>query len=195
MDRLKDSGNPDPVRSRIAHISQIRGEVIAEVEKVSQKEGAARLRPGEWNLQEIVEHLVLADSVLFNVIWDTAERFRDGEPVWTGGSCNAGLPVEEIIDRTWKEKEQAPAGARPSGRWSLSLWTLHLQRGDSLFERLIPHLGSLPLREVIHPHYLSGPMDLLQWLDFVRFHLERHLKQIRRMKAESGTSSPADEPV
>jgi hypothetical protein len=76
---------------------------------------------------------------------------------------------------------------RPKGgEWSLPYWTAQLRSCEPLLDGLAHHLQDLPLTEVIHPHFLSGPLDALQRLEFIRFHLEHHLPQVRRLREAQG---------
>ena len=189
---MSDGPSPvDPVRARLSAIQASRQRVLAELSEVTRKQGAWH-RVDEWSLQEVAEHLVLAERGGFALIWEAAEAYRSGEPVWSGESANRGETIEAIVDRTWKAREEAPPSAEPSGFGSLSLWTTELEACDALLHELVPHLAGLPLERVIYPHFLCGPLDALQRLDFIRFHLDHHLPQIRRLKeAQNIAHSPS----
>jgi hypothetical protein len=101
-------------------------------------------------------------------------------------SENSGLSIEEIINKMWKTKEKAPPSATPQGKWSLAIWTAHFRNGDDLLLNLIPILKDLPLEEVIYPHFLCGPLNAKQRLEFIRFHIDRHFKQISNLKKDLG---------
>ena len=173
----------EPVALRLAEIRGARQAVLREVDGLDLELGARRPDDGGWSLQQVVEHLVLAERGGFDLIWKAAEAFRAGTPVWSGESENAGLPIETIVERTWQPKEKAPPSAEPTGSGSLGSWAAHLYACDALLERLPAHLEGLPLREVIYPHVLSGPLDALQRLEFIRFHMDHHLPRIRRLSA------------
>jgi hypothetical protein len=173
----------DAIVSRLDRVRLARAELLGRLEGITAAEGARR-REGEWSLQEVVEHLVLAERAGFDLIWRAAEAYRAGTPVWEGDSENEGLPIEEVIQRTWKARETAPPVATPTGEGSLGQWMAHLESCDALLGQLPAQLEGLPLRRVIYPHFLSGPLDALQRLEFIRFHMEHHLPQIERIKAE-----------
>ena len=42
---------------------------------------------------------------------------------------------------------------------------------------------AVDLTTIVYPHYLSGPLDGRQRLEFLRYHMERHLAQIERVRA------------
>lgn len=174
------------VTDRLAAIAATRRALLADLQGLTTAQGAWRPASGQWSLQEVVEHLYLAESGGFDLIWQAAESFRDGEPVWSGDSPNAGLPIEEVIRRTWRPRETAPESATPAGKLSLSCGLARLAACDSLLAALPDHLAGLPLEQVIYPHFLSGPLDALQRLEFIRFHLEYHGPQIRRLKQAQG---------
>jgi hypothetical protein len=48
---------------------------------------------------------------------------------------------------------------------------------------LAVQLQEVDLESIVFPHYLSGPLDARQRLEFLRFHMERHLSQIENVKA------------
>lgn len=163
-----------------------RARIIDLISDVSADDAARRMTQKQWNIQEVVEHLVLAERGGFDLIFTAAENFRKDKPVWSGKSENIGLTIEEVINKTWKSKEKAPPSATPQGRWSLGVWTSHLKNCDDLLLHLIPVLKGLPLNDVIYPHFLCGPLNVIQRLEFIRFHIDRHFNQISNLKTDLG---------
>lgn len=177
----------DPrVKPLLEAIRRSRARVLDEVSGLTRPAGAAKPDADTWSIQEILEHLVLAERGGFDLMCTAAEAHRAGEPVYSGDSENDGLAIEDVVERTWKPKEAAPESATPSGKWSVLVWTSHLRHGDDLLRDLIEVLDGLPLERVIYPHFLSGPLNIIQRLEFIRFHLDRHLQQVRRVKASVG---------
>lgn len=159
-----------------------RSRILAEVEKLNPIQGSTKVESIGWNIQEVIEHLVLAERGGFDLIYTASEKFRMGEPVWTGESKNEGLSIEEIISKTWRPKEKAPESATPTGKWSLGVWSSHFRNCDDLMKNLNSILEGLPLKEVIYPHFLCGPLNVIQRLEFIRFHIDRHHMQIKKIK-------------
>ena len=141
---------------------------------------------GEWSVNELLEHLFLAEYSGVSKIWGAAEGWHRGRPVWTGEHTNRGQSIEQIIERTWKPKEKAPPIATPHIGGPLPFWMESLHSCQTLLERLIPVLDGADLEAIIFPHFLSGPLDARQRLEFLRFHLDRHQKQIERVKGSYG---------
>jgi hypothetical protein len=171
----------------LEQVREARAKVLDEVVGLSAEDGARKLDDSSWSIQEILEHLVLAERGGFDLICTAARRFRSGDPVWSGTSENAGLPIETVIARTWREREEAPDSATPAGSWDVGIWASHLRNCDDLLSDLPPILIDLPLSEVIYPHFLCGPLNATQRLEFLRFHLDRHLLQIQRTKQALST--------
>jgi hypothetical protein len=43
-------------------------------------------------------------------------------------------------------------------------------------------MQGLDPEKVIYPHPISGPLNVLQRMQFLRFHMERHQKQVEQLK-------------
>jgi hypothetical protein len=89
--------------------------------------------------------------------------------------------MEEVVLRTWKPKETAPPIATPHIGGPLTYWIEYLNLSQGLLERLGPALQGLDLSKVLFPHFISGPLDAGQRLQFLAFHIRRHHGQIRSM--------------
>ncbi len=167
-------------------LSDVRGSrvrVLGLVDGLTTDEGARKPSESAWSVQDVLEHLVLAERGGYDLIRTAADRFRRDDPVWTGKSENDGLAIEAIIERTWKPKEDAPNSATPTGAWSVGIWSAHLASCDALLSDLPRVLEGLPLGEVIYPHFLCGPLNAVQRLEFLRYHMDRHATQIERLLA------------
>ena len=173
---------PNQLTALLESIKKSRSDVIASIANLSTAEGNKKPDPDRWNIQEVIEHLVLAERGGFDLIYTAAERFRMGDPVWVGESANDGLTIEAIIEKTWKPKEIAPPSATPTGKWSLGVWSSHFKNCDDLLTNLNHALAGLPLDQVIYPHFLCGPLNAIQRLEFIRFHIDRHIHQIADLK-------------
>lgn len=156
--------------------------MLNEVSVVTIEQGRMKPNENSWNIQDVLEHLVLAERGGYNLICTAAERFKANNPVWVGVSENEGLTIEEIISRTWKDKEDAPESAIPKGNWSVSVWASHFRNCDDLLNDLPEILNELPLKKVIYPHFLCGPLNVIQRLEFIRFHIDRHIDQVKKLK-------------
>ena len=165
----------------VAHVAKGRARVAAAVAGLTEAQANFRTAPGEWSIVDNVEHLVLAEHSGLMKIWQAVDAMRAGNP-YIGEHTNLGLPIEEVIRRTWKDRELAPPIATPRLGGALGYWLAALDACQPVLEKVSDHLGDLDPETVIFPHYLSGPLDARQRVAFLRFHIDRHVLQIETIR-------------
>ena len=107
---------------------------------------------------------------------------------WTGELPHRGKPIEQVVAETWKPKEVAPSIATPFIGGPLRFWLSALPSLRPVLADLASRLEGLSLEDVVFPHYLSGPLDARQRLEFLRYHMERHLEQMHRIRNDKADS-------
>lgn len=170
-----------PIPGLIARTQLERSRLLDLVRPLTNLQAEYKPAPETWSINEHLEHLVLAEVSGTSKIWAAAEGIRTEKPVWTGHHTNRGLSIEEIVARTWKSKEIAPPIATPHIGGPLSYWTEYLSLAGHLLDRLAPLLEDLDPETVVFPHFLCGPLDAAQRIDFLRFHILRHRRQIETL--------------
>jgi DinB superfamily len=169
----------------IAQVSDARARAVLAVQSLTQEQAAAKASETEWSVNEVLEHLVLAEQSGVSKIWAATDGVRRGRPVWSGVHTNLGMDIDAVIAQTWKEKETAPPIATPHIGGPKEYWVECLKYCQPVLEKLGSSLQEVDLETVIFPHFLSGPLDARQRLQFLRFHIDRHIHQIERiMKTE-----------
>jgi hypothetical protein len=161
-----------------------RRHLIHLVTPLSDSQTDFKPSPDVWSINQNLEHLVLAEVSGVSKIWAAAFGVRQGRPVWVGEHTNRGFHIDEIIARTWKPKETAPPIATPHIGGPLAFWLEYTALAHDLLNRLEPALAGLALESVIFPHFLSGPLDAGQRIQFLTFHIIRHRRQIERLMAD-----------
>ena len=169
----------------IAEVEVARQRVVAAVHGLTPDQEVFRPAPEEWSAAQVVEHLVLAEQAGINRIWQAATGARRGWPVWSGDPVHRGLSIEEVIARTWPAKADAPPWVVPKTGGPLAYWVACLQACQPVLGALGEALRGLDLAEVIFPHPISGPLDGRQRLEFLRWHLDHHRRQIEAIKSAS----------
>lgn len=172
-------------------VRDARTRYLALLRTLDSHQGSFKPAPEVWSAAEITEHLVHAEYGGINGMWKALDGVRRGDPPWKGDHANRGLSIEQVIDRTWKPQEDVPAGAEPRLGGPLAFWLDALESCQFLLERLADELAHDDLEEVIYPHPLSGPLDARQRFEFLRFHMDRHLGQVERLKANAQFPSAA----
>ena len=138
--------------------------------------------PDVWSVVDNVEHLVWAEMGGINGMWKTFDGIKQNKPIWQGEAIHHGLPIEKVIELTWKEKEQVPEIAKPRWGGPVEYWILALNNCQSLLEELCQAMQGYDPEKIIYPHLISGPLNVMQRLEFLRFHLNRHQGQIENIK-------------
>lgn len=163
-------------------VERARDAVLNAVADLRPDQGTFKPSPEEWSIAENVEHLFLAELSGLTKIWSAARDVRGGA-MWTGPRPHHGKSIEDIVSTTWQPKEVAPGIATPHIGGPLGAWVSSLRSLRAVLSDLAKELGDLDLEAIVYPHYLSGPLDGRQRLEFLRFHMERHLDQIRRVQS------------
>lgn len=167
----------------LQQVATARNEFIDATKGLSQIQSVFKPTPESWCITENVEHMFWAEHGGINGMWKTLEAFRNNKPIFAGEPIHHGLPIEQIIEKTWKEKELVPEVARPRLGGPLLFWTISLQNLQELLVGLAKALEGHDLEKIIHPHPISGPLNVIQRFEFLRFHLNRHQKQVENIKA------------
>jgi len=163
-------------------VERARDRVIDAVKDLRHDQATFKPSPDTWSIVENVEHLYLAEISGVTKIWAAADQVRSGIE-WQDQRPNNGQTIEAVIERTWKAREVAPPIATPHIGGPLSAWISCFRSLRPVLSDLANALGAVDLESIVFPHYLSGPLDGRQRLEFLRFHMERHLAQIEQLKA------------
>jgi hypothetical protein len=176
----------DGTRKRLADsISKAREariRVIQTVANWSVQQAMFKPSPEGWCASEILEHLYLSEFNLNNHIWKAWDGWRRREPVWVGEHTNQGRPILEILGPHANGKYAAPLLEEPKFGGPLRFWMEALGSCQIQLERLALLLGEIDLELLVFPHFVVGPLDSTQWLEFLPFHIDRHRRQIERLK-------------
>jgi hypothetical protein len=167
----------------IERVSQARSQFTASASGLTTEQANFKPAPEAWCIAEIVEHMVWAEHSGISGMWRAIEGIQNNRPVWTGEFVHKGLSIEQVIEKTWKEKEQVPEIAKPRWGGPVAYWIATLNACQNVLEALSKALEGLDVEQVIYPHIISGPLNVPQRIEFLRFHLQRHQKQIETIKA------------
>ncbi len=169
----------------VSDVETARTLVLQSVASLAEYQAAFKISPDVWSCTEIVEHLYLAELSGVAKIWSASDALRAGKG-WTGESPHRGKSIEQIVEETWKPTETAPPIATPHIGGPISFWRSALQSLTPVLADLGACLEAQPLHEIVFPHFISGPLDAEQRLQFLRYHMKRHIAQIDRVKAHHG---------
>ncbi len=173
-------------QSLIREVSLARQDFINAAKGLSFEQACFKPGPDSWSVIDNVEHMYWAEIGGICGMWKMLEAVQQHKPLFSGEAVHAGLPIETIIEKTWRDKEDVPETAKPRWGGSLAFWINALQSCQPLLEDLGQAIGDTDPETVIHPHPISGPMNMIQRFAFLRFHLQRHTAQVERIKSDPG---------
>jgi hypothetical protein len=161
----------------VAHLEMTAGWLLDEVSGLSQAQRDFRPAPGAWTILDVFDHLV----VVGQIYWDDLQKAVKGPPSGLDLSARDAHILWYGIDRTNRETaipSENPSGKNRDLRPALETYRKHHARllqyvrttTDDLRNRYVQRQGS----------------DAYQWALLISTHEQRHILQIREIKAHPG---------
>jgi DinB superfamily len=171
------------VQNLIEAVANSRKNYLNTISQFSEEVAQAKPDAFVWNAVENTEHLFWAEQGALFGMWKVLDALKNGDNSSQSQEAPMrGLPIEEIIEKTWQEKEVVPAVAAPRMVGTLAFWAASLNSLQSVLEKLGNELTDNELNKLTHPHPISGVLDFGQRLEFLRFHIDRHNQQVLKLK-------------
>lgn len=166
-------------------IDETRARFFERMGSLGAGQEASRADAEAWSVGEIVEHLSLVEKQIIKLTTLMLMKAESGGAQASADGRIEPLSLDKIIERSQREKYQAPETARPSGSVSIAD-SLSVMRGSrEALHGLRPRLEAANLASVSYPHPVFGALNLYEWLVMIGFHEERHLRQIEAALASS----------
>ena len=165
----------------IERLQKTEQELLTLVTGVTDAQWAFKPAPERWSIGEVVEHIVLAEALMF----DTAVRSLDRaqNPKW-----DETLPKTDRLRRALPDRSRrvdAPAAIKPQQAMSRAevMARFAEQRKRALaYARDADH----PVKAHTAPNPFFGDLNAHQWLLYIPLHNERHNQQIAEVKSSPG---------
>ncbi|MEL6251148.1 MAG: DinB family protein [Bacteroidota bacterium] len=167
----------------IKEVENARNSFIKSCKNLSPLQYQFKIALEKWSILEVAEHIVWAERAGVVGMWKVLEERKHGAAYWAGENPNEGLSIEEVVAKTWKPKEKVPDVARPRWGGALNFWLSSLDSCKFTLMKLGEALEGENAEKLIYPHPISGPLNITQRLQFLRFHLNRHQNQIENIKS------------
>lgn len=171
---------PEDRAKLVRYLTDTREQVLTEAASLSDAQWSFKPAPDRWSVGEVVAHLTLAEPFLF----DLQQKMLRG-PAATADELEAARGNDEMVlklipDRT--QKATAPEPLQPAGQLGPRTEVLAAFRTERA--RTIEYVEKTTddLRSRVSESPL-GRLDAYQWLLFIGAHTERHLAQLREVKA------------
>jgi uncharacterized protein YciI len=160
-------------------------EIVNESNGLSSEQLAFKAAPERWSIAEVLEHIVLAENLIFDLTTQVLKTTpQPAKKDAKKQQENDALILKVILDRS--AKFQAPEPLKPTHQWPTGaalIEEFNKRRGGTIeFVRTT----ELDLRSYFRDSPLMKDMDGYQWLLFLNAHSQRHLAQLREVKASPG---------
>ena len=119
-----------PVSSLVGEIESSREEFLELVGGLDPLEVVAPIGEGRWSPLEYLEHLVRAEEVTIWRMFKAVEDARASREIMKSPTPEAS--IEEIVDRTWRVREDVPPLAAPKLGASRAYWSVRMRRNAAL---------------------------------------------------------------
>ena len=155
-------------------------EFMQELEGLNERQWSFKPGPDRWSVGEVVEHIVLADALLF----DTAMKSLTGQP---DAQWKATLNKTETLRRTLPDRSHrldAPGVSQP--RRAMPRQEL-LSRFIDQRARVLKYARATdaPLKAHTAANPFFGRLNAYQWLLHIPLHHLRHNQQIAEVKTSA----------
>jgi len=162
-----------------SHLEKTRDAVLGAVKGLSAEQAKFKQAQERWSVAQVVEHLAVTESFLFDIISGQVMQAPPGDPKRNLAEMDQQV-LTVIADRA--TRVNASAEVSPYGKLTLQEATDQFRKSR---ERTLQFLRNTPdLRNHVMDSPI-GPMDAYQWLLFISAHTDRHLKQIEEVKADA----------
>ena len=161
----------------LAHLDMTEGWLVSELDGLSKEQLTFRMTPESWTITDVVEHLAIAEPQYWKQLQDsmllppatTKAEATDAGILWYG------------IDRT--NRIRTGEARVPKGKFET------VQSSLAEFQKLRTTMRSYgkTTEEDLRGRILKdGNMDVFQWFLMISTHSQRHILQIREIKAHQG---------
>ena len=161
----------------LAHLEMTEAWLVSEVGGLSPSQLTFRMTPDSWSIVDVVEHLAIAEPQYWQQVRESMKQpptkdtieATDAAILWYG------------IDRT--NRARTGEARVPKGRFA------SLDQSLGAFRKLRAEMtgyAKTTKEDLRSRKLLDGNMDVYQWFVMISAHSQRHILQIREIKAHAG---------
>ena len=156
-------------------------EMLQAITGFTDEQWAFKPAPDRWSVGEVVEHIVLADALMF----DLAVKSLDGksDPKWEETLSKTDVLRKALPNRS--RRVDAPAAIKPAQTMTRAALLARFKEQRS---RALAYVRETqrPLKAHTAPNPFFGDLNAHQWLLYIPLHHLRHNQQIAEVKATPG---------
>jgi hypothetical protein len=165
----------------LKYLNDTRDDFVKQLTGLSDAQLNFRPAEGRWTIGEIAEHIIVVENALRGMVTEGGMK----SPV---PACKDDFRINDMVVilaiTNRQQKFQAPEQVRPNGRWK-TVPDL-LSNFATTRQASIDYIKSM--KEDMRAHFMNAPMgrmDAFQGFLFTVGHGERHLAQLKEVKADA----------
>lgn len=164
----------------LKYLNETKEDYVKQLTGLSDAQLNFRSGEGRWTIAEIAEHITVVENALYGMITTQAMKAAPPkcEDVFRVGDMALILAVTNR-----SQKFTAPEQVRPNGRWKTreDLLASFEKARNQTIEFMKTNKADLRSTFMQNP---MGMIDSYQWFLFSTGHSERHLAQLKEVKAD-----------
>lgn len=172
-----DELTPGERQRLLAHLEMTEHWLVGEVTGLSPAQLAYKATPDSWCVTEVVQHLAIAEPQYWQRVLDSMKQPAMTEKL---EATDAGI-LWYGIDRT--NGARTGEARVPKGQFRDMAQAL---ASFSTLRATMTDYAKTTKEELRTRKLLEGNMDVYQWFLMISTHSQRHILQIRQIKAQAG---------
>ena len=165
-------------RRLLAHLDMTANWLIDEVSALSSAQLHFQRAPDTWTILQVLEHLIVVGPIY----WEDLQRALKSPPRERAGSSTDADMLWYGIDRTPIVREKAIPAEQPKGLLRDAQAGLTAYR--KAHARLVEYIQTT--KDDLRSHHVDRQgCDAYQWALLISTHEQRHILQIREIKADA----------
>jgi hypothetical protein len=160
----------------LSHFELTEAWLVSELAGLSEAQLTFKMTPQSWSIAEVVEHLAIAEPQYWTQLQDSLQQ-----PVGYKSETTDAAILWYGIDRTNRSttgEARVPKGQFKNAQESLASFRKLRGTMTTFAKETAEDLRGRQLK--------GGNMDVYQWLLMISTHSQRHIMQIREIKAHAG---------
>ena len=171
-----DGMTPGDRQRLLAHLEMTEDWVVSEVQGLSEAQLRFRMAPETWSVTDVVEHLAIAEPQYWKQLQDSLKQPPNTEKLETTDAAILWYGIDRTR-RTTTGEARVPTGKVANAGEPLAQFRQLRATMKEYAKGATDDLRSKKL--------LEGNMDVYQWFLMISTHAQRHILQIREIKAHA----------
>jgi hypothetical protein len=160
----------------LAHLEMTESWLASELGGLSQAQLTFRMTPESWSIADVVEHLAIAEPQYWQRVQDSMKQPATTEKL---EATDAGI-LWYGIDRTNRQKTGEARVPHGTFRTAAEALASFRKLRATMRDYATSTNDDLRSRKL-----LEGNMDVYQWFLMISTHAQRHILQVREVKAHA----------